>query len=82
MFRTSVPCPNARWKMQPSNPKRIANYARPSNSSCTIAIEVLLSMENEAHRTKLTAGIANFLNDHSAEIDAIIGPTGHIIRNF
>jgi hypothetical protein len=65
--------------MQPSNQKRIANYARPSNSSCTIAIEVLLSMENEAHRAKLMAGITNFLNEHSVEIDAIIGPTGHTI---
>ena len=77
MFRTSLPCPNARWKMQARNLKRIANYASGSNSSCTIAIEVLLSIENEAHRTRLMSGITNFLNEHSVEIDAIIGPTGH-----
>ena len=78
MFRTSVPCPNARWKMQARNQKRIANYASPSDSSCTIAVEVLLSIEHEVHRAKLMAGIANFLNEHATEIDAIIGPTGHI----
>jgi hypothetical protein len=77
MFRTSSPCPNARWKMQARYLKRIANYTGQNLASCTIAIEVLLSQENEQHRTKLMAGITNFLNEHAAEIDTIIGPTGH-----
>jgi hypothetical protein len=68
--------------MQARAQKRIANYASPSNSSCTIAIEVLLSTENEAHRAKLMAGITNFLNEHSVEIDAIIGPNGHNLNNY
>jgi hypothetical protein len=74
MFNTIGPCPSGRWKKRDS---RIANWGSIESRACTIAIDVTVGYANREHKTKILNAIANFLNEHSRQIDAIIGPEGH-----